>query len=145
MLQLCFLIVTSFILETQVYYALTLLSHRHKFHPRATTSVFVEYTLGIKGYRLYDIVTKSFFHTRDVVFHEKLFPCHSIPHSNDLIDPFSKFGFTKTDISHLPTPSIPNSTPSISPLSRVCIFLITLLLNQHNLEEPLESLNHLPN
>lgn len=40
--------------------------------------VFVGYPPGIKGYKLYDRLSKSFFISRDVVFHEHLFPFHSI-------------------------------------------------------------------
>lgn len=66
----------------------TLTSHKSKFHPRAKPRGFVDYTFGVKVYRLYDILSKSFFIFRDHVFHEHLFSFHSIQHPNDSIDLF---------------------------------------------------------
>ena len=55
-------------------YASTLLSSRHKFSPRATAAVFIGYPIGYKGYKLLDIKTRKTFISRDVKFHEHIFP-----------------------------------------------------------------------
>lgn len=69
-------------------FASTLPSSRTKFHPRARTCVFMGYPPGINGYKVYDIVSKTFFISRDVIFHEHIFPFQSIPYQSDVIDPF---------------------------------------------------------
>lgn len=51
----------------------TLSTHRDKFHPRARMYVFLGYSSGMKGYKMYDIATKEIFISRDVVFHEHIF------------------------------------------------------------------------
>lgn len=68
-------------------FASTLTSQWTKFHPRAKPCVFMGYPSSLKGYKLYDILSKFFIISKDV-FHEHLFPFQSIPHRNDSIDPF---------------------------------------------------------
>lgn len=53
--------------------------HKHKFSPRATKSVFLGYPFNIKGYKLFDFESHSVFISRDVVFHETIFPCLPYP------------------------------------------------------------------
>lgn len=69
-------------------FASTLSSNRTKFTPRARACVFVGYPPGLKGYKLYDILSKTFFISRDIVFHEHIFPFQSIPHHFNIIDYF---------------------------------------------------------
>ena len=50
--------------------------------------VFLGYPPGVKGYRFYDVKTKQVFLSRDAVFHEEVFPFHSITSSDQVTDPF---------------------------------------------------------
>ena len=55
-------------------FASTLTVNRTKFHPRAKPCVFIGYSHGMKGYKLYDLQTKHIFVSRNVFFHESTFP-----------------------------------------------------------------------
>ncbi|XP_074282629.1 uncharacterized protein LOC141607169 [Silene latifolia] len=48
---------------------------KDKFQPRGIPCIFLGYPLSQKGYRVYDIVKKHVFVSRDVKFYEKVFPC----------------------------------------------------------------------
>lgn len=79
----------------------TLPSYHSKFHPRAKRCVFVGYSPGIKGYKLYNIISKSFLISKDAAFHEHIFPFHSTPRTPDTIDLF-------------PNITLPNLAPDLS-------------------------------
>lgn len=89
-------------------FASTLTSHCLKFQPRAKACVFLGYHPGIKGYKLYDIVSKNIFISRDVTFHKDIFPFHSIPHNQDIIDNFPTLVLPKP-ASDIPTPDLANA------------------------------------
>nr|KYP48432.1 Retrovirus-related Pol polyprotein from transposon TNT 1-94 [Cajanus cajan] len=71
-------------------YASTPLSNRHKFIPRATVDVFINYSQGYKGYKLLDLSNNQVFISRDVRFYEHIFPFKRTPTaaiSEDTITP----------------------------------------------------------
>ncbi|KAL2241232.1 UNVERIFIED_CONTAM: Retrovirus-related Pol polyprotein from transposon RE1 [Sesamum indicum] len=55
-------------------YAANVQPHKSKFEPRATRCVFIGYVHGQKAYKLYDIEQRSVLISRDVIFHENVFP-----------------------------------------------------------------------
>lgn len=55
-------------------YASNLIAHSFKFDSKARGCVFLGYPTGIKGYKLYDLETKTCLISRDVILHEKIFP-----------------------------------------------------------------------
>ncbi|RVW93750.1 hypothetical protein CK203_043422 [Vitis vinifera] len=48
---------------------------------------FLGYPVGQKAYKLYDLDTHQMFTSRDVVFHETIFPYESIPSPSSNSDP----------------------------------------------------------
>ena len=58
-------------------YASTSLKQRHKFLPWSKACVFLGYPSGYKGYKLMDLESNKVFITRNVLFHEDIFPLRS--------------------------------------------------------------------
>lgn len=59
-------------------YASIISIHRDKFQPRAQPYVLLGYPPTTKGYKLLNLISKQVFLSRDVVFHEYIFPFHSL-------------------------------------------------------------------
>ncbi|XP_019261605.1 PREDICTED: uncharacterized protein LOC109239486 [Nicotiana attenuata] len=55
-------------------YAIVPKCERNKFDPRVVPCVFVGYPFGKTGYKLYNLSTKCILVSRDVIFHESVFP-----------------------------------------------------------------------
>lgn len=60
-------------------FAMPLMSNLHTFDQRAQECIFVGYPPSQKVYRVYDLVTKQFFSSRDDIFHEDMFPFSVVP------------------------------------------------------------------
>ena len=79
-------------------------SHVNKnfFDSRGQMCIFLGYLFGIKGYKLLDLQSHTIFISRDVVFHESIFPFHylSLPPDN------TPFVFTKPFPSTLDFPIV---------------------------------------
>ena len=59
-------------------YVSTLLKDRHKFSPRVDKCVFLGYASGYKGYKVLHLDTNLVSVSRNVIFHEHVFPFHDI-------------------------------------------------------------------
>ena len=95
-------------------FASTLPSSRNKFSPRAIPVIFVGYPQGYKGYKLYSLDTKKFFVSRDVVFHESIFPFQTISQPQVIPDPLLDLVIPIPLTNTLPNPD-QNTSQSLHP------------------------------
>ncbi|GKD57394.1 copia protein [Tanacetum coccineum] len=84
--------------SSSMHYAV-ILPHRDNLEPRGLKCVLLGYLLNSKGYNLYDLNTKQVFHSRDVVFEEKVFPFKAqLVSSSDKAEVFPTFcSFDESD------------------------------------------------
>ncbi|KAL4341568.1 hypothetical protein GQ457_08G006840 [Hibiscus cannabinus] len=59
-----------------------------KFTERALPAVFLGYAPGVKGYKVYVLQNHTIMISRNVIFHEEIFPFHTIAAVDSLVDPF---------------------------------------------------------
>ncbi|XP_075512761.1 uncharacterized protein LOC142548343 [Primulina tabacum] len=85
----------------------TSLTHKDKFSARASACVFLDYSTNQKGYKVMSLDAQKFFVSRDVVFHESIFPFASPSHPQPI--------FPSPDFSS--TPSDPVEVTSSAPSS----------------------------
>ena len=57
-----------------LFYAHSKSRTKDKFAPRSRKCIFVGYPHGTKGWKVYDLETNEIFISRDVIFHETIFP-----------------------------------------------------------------------
>ena len=88
---------------------------RDKFAPGALQCIFLGYTVGLKGYRLFDLHHNRIFHSRDVLFRENVFPYKLGSSSPSVTLPKAVTNTLFPSSSLLSEPSSPPPLRTISP------------------------------
>ncbi|RVW95625.1 Retrovirus-related Pol polyprotein from transposon TNT 1-94 [Vitis vinifera] len=87
----------------------------HKFDYRAMPSIFIGYPVGQKAYKLFDLSTKKVFTSRDVKFHEDIFPYVSLKPNSTLPSLTHNFGPIPL-VAHDISSSFDSTSHALSPL-----------------------------
>ncbi|CAH9056118.1 unnamed protein product [Cuscuta europaea] len=90
-------------------FASTISSNRTKFDSRAHKCIFIGYSLGSKGYKLYDLTTHKTFIYRNVKFYEMIFP-YKTQHTKNNLDS----DFTNTQNNNIFNDYLNNLTNSLT-------------------------------
>ncbi|GAA0186805.1 hypothetical protein LIER_34093 [Lithospermum erythrorhizon] len=89
-------------------FAASNISHKSKFQPRSYPTIFLGYPHNQKGFRIYDLHTYTIVVSRDVIFHETIFP-YKLPQFKQAIA--SSYVLPIVPIDHVLPNTIPHSEP----------------------------------
>ena len=86
---------------------------QHKFDERSKPGIFVGYPFNQKGYRIYDMKTRQIYVSRDVQFHETVFPYQDIqsPPFDNAISINTHILDNELDDTSTSSPTHPNIPP----------------------------------
>ncbi|GAA0161047.1 hypothetical protein LIER_39155 [Lithospermum erythrorhizon] len=87
--------------------------HKIKFQTRSHPVVFIGYPPNQKGFRLYDLITKTVLISREVSFHERMFPYHSSSYCDLLSSLQNHDSKSCVPVDHSPTYSPKQDDASI--------------------------------